>query len=77
MMGWRRRRLRIISGWMMAPVARVFRTPHRYIWLSELDLMAQIASFERESREADWRGGRFTAASAGHVTVYRLVGGKA
>jgi hypothetical protein len=33
--------------------ARVFRSPHRYIWPAELDLMAELAGFELESRHAD------------------------
>ncbi|WP_343450303.1 class I SAM-dependent methyltransferase [Micromonospora oryzae] len=52
--------------------AQVFRTPHRYIWPAELDLMAQLAGFELESRHADWAGGEFTAESRDHVSVYRL-----
>ena len=36
--------------------AQVFRSPHRYIWPAELDLMAQLAGFELESRHADWVG---------------------
>ncbi len=52
--------------------ARVGRTPHRCIWPAELDLMAQLAGFERESRHADWSGGEFTAESRSHVPVYRL-----
>jgi SAM-dependent methyltransferase len=52
--------------------AQVFRTPHRYIWPSELDLMAQLAGFERESRHADWVGSEFTSESRSHVSVYRL-----
>lgn len=51
--------------------ARVFRTPHRYVWPAELDLMAQLAGFELESRHADWTGGEFTAESPSHVSVYR------
>lgn len=51
--------------------ATVGRTPHRYIWPSELDLMAQLAGMELESRHADWEGGEFTAASGSHVSVYR------
>jgi hypothetical protein len=31
----------------------LFRSPHRYIWPAELDLMAQLAGFELESRHAD------------------------
>ncbi|MFC5825861.1 class I SAM-dependent methyltransferase [Nonomuraea insulae] len=51
--------------------ARVFRSPHRYIWPAELDLMAQLAGFELESRQADWAGAEFTAESRSHVSVYR------
>ncbi|MEU1604072.1 class I SAM-dependent methyltransferase [Micromonospora matsumotoense] len=52
--------------------AELFRTPHRYIWPAELDLMAQLAGFTLESRHADWTGGEFTAESRSHVSVYRL-----
>lgn len=48
------------------------RSPHRYVWPAELDLMAQIAGFELESRHADWLGAEFTAESRSHVSVYRL-----
>ncbi|SCF37282.1 SAM-dependent methyltransferase [Micromonospora matsumotoense] len=51
--------------------AELFRTPHRYIWPAELDLMAQLAGFALESRHADWTGGEFTAESRSHVSVYR------
>ncbi|MFD0967830.1 class I SAM-dependent DNA methyltransferase [Plantactinospora endophytica] len=56
--------------------ARVFRSPHRYIWPAELDLMAQLAGFELESRHADWTGAEFTADSRSHVSVYRLPSGR-
>ena len=52
--------------------ARLFRSPHRYIWPAELDLMGQLAGFELESRHADWQGSEFTAESTSHVSVYRL-----
>jgi SAM-dependent methyltransferase len=52
--------------------ARLFRSPHRYIWPAELDLMAQLAGFELEARHADWSGAEFTAESRSHVSVYRL-----
>jgi SAM-dependent methyltransferase len=52
--------------------ARLFRSPHRYIWPAELDLMAQLAGFELESRHADWVGSPFTAESESHVSVYRV-----
>ncbi|CAL9636302.1 class I SAM-dependent methyltransferase [Streptomyces sp. enrichment culture] len=52
--------------------ARLFRSPHRYIWPAELDLMAQLAGFVLESRHADWGDAPFTADSPSHVSVYRL-----
>jgi SAM-dependent methyltransferase len=52
--------------------ARLFRSPHRYIWPAELDLMAQRTGFDLESRHADWSGSEFTADSRSHVSVYRL-----
>ncbi len=51
--------------------AELFRSPHRYIWPAELDLMAQLAGFELEARHADWAGTEFTADSQSHVSVYR------
>jgi SAM-dependent methyltransferase len=51
---------------------RLGRSPHRYAWPAELDLMARLAGFELESRHADWSGAGFTAESGSHVSVYRL-----
>jgi SAM-dependent methyltransferase len=52
--------------------ATLFRSPHRYVWPAELDLMAEIAGFQLESRHADWVGSPFTAESRSHISVYRL-----
>jgi SAM-dependent methyltransferase len=52
--------------------ARLFRSPHRYVWPAELDLMGQLAGFDLESRCADWVGTAFTEESRSHVSVYRL-----
>ncbi|MFE7405288.1 class I SAM-dependent DNA methyltransferase [Isoptericola sp. NPDC057559] len=52
--------------------AELFRSPHRYVWPAELDLMAQLTGFELESRHADWDGAEFTSESRTHVSVYRL-----
>jgi SAM-dependent methyltransferase len=51
--------------------ASVGRSPHRYVWPAELDLMGRLAGFELESRHADWSGADFTATSDSHVSVYR------
>ncbi|QIG46704.1 methyltransferase domain-containing protein [Nordella sp. HKS 07] len=53
--------------------ATLVRSSHRYIWPAELDLMAQLAGFELETRSADWSGAPFTAESRSHVSVYRLL----
>lgn len=52
--------------------ARIGRTPHRYVWPSELDLMARLAGLSLESRHADWSGADFTSTAPSHVSVYRL-----
>ena len=52
--------------------ATLGRSPHRYVWPAELDLMGRLAGFELESRHADWSGAEFTATSDSHVSVYRL-----
>jgi SAM-dependent methyltransferase len=52
--------------------AQLFRSPHRYVWPAELDLMAQLAGFELETRHADWAGAEFTVESPSHVSVYRI-----
>lgn len=39
-----------------------------------LPLMAELAAFTLESRDEDWAGTRFSAASRQHVSVYRLTG---
>lgn len=43
----------------------------RYVWPSELDLMAQLAGMTLESRWADWNRAPFTGDSPAHVSVWR------
>lgn len=49
-------------------------SPHnfRYVWPSELDLMAQLAGLTLEARYADWDRNPFTSDSDAHVSVWRL-----
>jgi SAM-dependent methyltransferase len=54
---------------------RLYPANHRYAWPSELDLMAKMAGFERQSRWADWDRSPFGGSSRNHVTVYRLESG--
>lgn len=51
--------------------AREVRTPFRYVWPSELDLMARLAGLELAHRWADWHRSPFTADSPSHVSVWR------
>jgi hypothetical protein len=45
--------------------------PFRYVWPSELDLMAQLAGFEFKERWGNWQREPFTKRSASHVSVWR------
>ena len=49
-----------------------FTLPFRYVWPSELDLMARIAGMSLEHRWADWDRSPFTGESESHVSVWRL-----
>jgi SAM-dependent methyltransferase len=46
--------------------------PFRYVWPSELDLMARLAGMWPEARWAGWRREPFTAESRQHVSVWRM-----
>jgi SAM-dependent methyltransferase len=48
--------------------------PFRYVWPSELDLMAQMAGLEPEDRWESWSREPFTHESTKHVSTWRLVG---
>jgi SAM-dependent methyltransferase len=44
--------------------------PFRYVWPSELDLMARLARLRLAERWAGWRGEPFTSESRQHVSVW-------
>jgi SAM-dependent methyltransferase len=44
--------------------------PFRYVWPSELDLMAQLAGLRRRDRWADWNRAPFTSDSEKHISVW-------
>ncbi len=48
--------------------------PYRYIWPSELLLMAKITGFELEDRWGDWDRSPFTSESARQVAVFVKTG---
>ena len=51
--------------------AREVRTPFRYVWPSELDLMARLAALSLAHRWADWDRSSFTGDSTSHVSVWQ------
>ena len=56
---------------------REFRTPFRYVWPSELDLMAQLAGMSLRDRWAGWDRSPFTGESTSHVSVWEKTGTRA
>jgi hypothetical protein len=52
---------------------REFRTPFRYVWPSELDLMAKLAGMSLRDRWAGWDRSPFTGESTSHVSVWETV----
>ena len=50
---------------------RVFPVVHRYVWPSELDVMARLNGFHLESRWQDWSRTPFGPLSRNHISVYR------
>ena len=57
--------------WIQDGAARTFRSPHRFVWPSELDLMAKLAGLDLAERWADWTQTPFTAESTSHVSVWQ------
>ncbi len=50
---------------------RYGETPFRFVWPSEIDLMAQLAGMTLAGRWADWDRAEFTGESTAHVSVWR------
>jgi SAM-dependent methyltransferase len=48
----------------------VFSTPFRYVWPSELDLMARLAGMTLRERWGGWSREPFTSDSTSHVSVW-------
>jgi SAM-dependent methyltransferase len=49
---------------------RELKTPFRYVWPSELDLMARLAGMSLRDRWANWDRSPFTGESRSHVSVW-------
>jgi SAM-dependent methyltransferase len=59
--------------WVSEGRAGTFSMPYRYVWPSELDLMARLAGLRLRERWNGWKREPFTAESAMHVSVWEKV----
>jgi SAM-dependent methyltransferase len=56
--------------WIEGGSVEVLSPPFRYVWPSELDLMAQLAGMSLRERWGDWDRSPFTNESRKHVSVW-------
>jgi hypothetical protein len=49
---------------------RTFSSAHRYVWPSELDLMARLAGLRPRGRWSDWDRSPFTTESRSHISIW-------
>jgi SAM-dependent methyltransferase len=56
--------------WLIDGHLKAFSSRHRYVWPSELDLMARMAGMTLRNRWCDWQRSPFTSESDCHVSVW-------
>jgi SAM-dependent methyltransferase len=56
--------------WISDGEVETFSAPFRYVWPSELDLMARLAGMALRERWSGWDREPFTGASRSHVSVW-------
>lgn len=56
--------------WVVDGRLEVFSAPYRYVWPSELDLMARLAGMTLHARWSGWKLEPFTSDSTTHVSVW-------
>jgi hypothetical protein len=56
--------------WLVEGQVENFSMPFRYVWPSELDLMARLAGMSLRERWNDWSRAPFTSESTNHVSVW-------
>ncbi len=56
--------------WIEDGALQVVAPPFRYVWPSELDLMAQLAGMTLRERWGDWKREPFTSESTKHISVW-------
>jgi hypothetical protein len=60
--------------WVVEDQLEIFSSPFRYVWPSELDLMARLAGMTLRERWSGWREEPFTSDSATHISVWEKAG---
>jgi SAM-dependent methyltransferase len=56
--------------WVAGGQLEYFSAPFRYVWPSELDLMARLAGMTLRERWGDWSRAPFTGDSRSHISVW-------
>jgi len=56
--------------WVIDGQLEIFSSPFRYVWPSELDLMARLAGMTLRERWSGWKREPFTSDSNTHVSVW-------
>jgi hypothetical protein len=62
--------------WVIDDQLETFSAPFRYVWPSELDLMARLAGMTLRERWSDWNRKPFTSESRTHVSVWEKTANK-
>ncbi|MGH9026153.1 MAG: class I SAM-dependent DNA methyltransferase [Acidimicrobiia bacterium] len=57
--------------WAVDDKLELFSAPYRYVWPSELDLMARIAGMTLRERWSGWTREPLTSESTSHVSVWK------
>jgi SAM-dependent methyltransferase len=60
--------------WVVDGRLETMSAPFRYVWPSELDLMARLAGMTLRERRSDWARAPFTGDSRSHVSVWEKPG---
>jgi SAM-dependent methyltransferase len=60
--------------WVVDGRLETFSAPFRYVWPSELDLMARLAGMTLRERWSGWKHEPFTSDSRKHVSVWEKTG---
>jgi hypothetical protein len=58
--------------WVIDGRFEMMTSPHRYVWPSELDLMARLAGLTFRERWSGWNREPFTNESRSHISVWEL-----